>query len=565
MRRGAPILALALVAAAGGGCRCGGSGASKKKDPLARFYRLDELPRFAVELAPGARESLKKKPRKWVEGTFRYGDLELRRVGVRLKGHRSMRPIAKKPALKIRFDKYVAGQRFLGLRRMTLNNMVEDPTMLREILGYRLYRQLEVPAPQAFYAEVSVDGVAKGLYAVIETVDSEFLERRFDDASGGLYEGEYGCDLYPGDVEGFDRDGGDKKAGRGDLRELAGIAQGPADKLFSAAGPLDMDSFLAYLAVSAFIGDFDGYRHAHNYRVYHEPAEDKWYFIPWGIDRAFKKHLSIYESFGLLARRCFADARCRAAYVRKQREVVAAFALLDLDRGAKALAAFIEPAVRRSPERPSARVINRARHGLLDFLHQRPGDIAKEVTCIDADGAEIDGDGDGYGCLDCDDGDPAIHPGAAEACDGVDNDCSGAVDDDPSCPVCPVIAAGERRYALCSLPRPQAAAAAFCAGLGGTLAVLPDAETAARVAAAAAERSKKRWWIGLDDRREEGSFRLPGGAAPGYTRWRRGEPNNAYCNQDCAVIDPDRAGRWSDTHCGQPLPFVCSLAGAGPR
>jgi hypothetical protein len=52
----------------------------------------------------------------------------------------------------------------------------------------------------------------------------------------------------------------------------------------------------------------------------------------------------------------------------------------------------------------------------------------------------VDGDGDGYVvcvgcdptseqlCGECDDGDPAIHPGATELCDGVDNDCDSIVD-----------------------------------------------------------------------------------------------------------------------------------------
>lgn len=50
-----------------------------------------------------------------------------------------------------------------------------------------------------------------------------------------------------------------------------------------------------------------------------------------------------------------------------------------------------------------------------------------------------DADGDGYGVYpsvacphllpDCDEADPAIHPGAADLCDGIDNDCSGLPDD----------------------------------------------------------------------------------------------------------------------------------------
>ena len=42
-------------------------------------------------------------------------------------------------------------------------------------------------------------------------------------------------------------------------------------------------------------------------------------------------------------------------------------------------------------------------------------------------------DGDGVpGAEDCDDGDPAVYPGAVEVCDGLDQDCNGRVDDDPS-------------------------------------------------------------------------------------------------------------------------------------
>jgi formylglycine-generating enzyme required for sulfatase activity len=49
---------------------------------------------------------------------------------------------------------------------------------------------------------------------------------------------------------------------------------------------------------------------------------------------------------------------------------------------------------------------------------------------------DFDHDGYGPGCPagpDCNDRDSAIHPGQKEVCNGRDDDCSGVVDDDPSC------------------------------------------------------------------------------------------------------------------------------------
>jgi hypothetical protein len=78
-----------------------------------------------------------------------------------------------------------------------------------------------------------------------------------------------------------------------------------------------------------------------------------------------------------------------------------------------------------------------------------PGEHTVELSVTDTDGALtvatsrftvvarelLDRDGDGYGDaalggLDCDDGDDAIHPEATELCNGLDDDCDGAVDQD---------------------------------------------------------------------------------------------------------------------------------------
>ena len=52
-----------------------------------------------------------------------------------------------------------------------------------------------------------------------------------------------------------------------------------------------------------------------------------------------------------------------------------------------------------------------------------------EIEQVDTEEEAVDADGDGYS-EECDDTNPDIYPGAAEVCDGLDNDCNGLVDDD---------------------------------------------------------------------------------------------------------------------------------------
>ena len=92
--------------------------------------------------------------------------------------------------------------------------------------------------------------------------------------------------------------------------------------------------------------------------------------------------------------------------------------------------------------------INPAATELCDGADNDCDGSVDEDDASDASNWYADSDGDGYGdpsasstaCAqpsgtvgdssDCDDGDSAVHPGATETCDSVDNDCDGGVDED---------------------------------------------------------------------------------------------------------------------------------------
>ncbi|MCO4764073.1 MAG: CotH kinase family protein [Myxococcales bacterium] len=520
------------------------------------LFQLHKVTTITIELNADARAALRHEPRKYTRGTVRVGDKSLTDVGVRLKGHRSFRTLGERPSFILDFTRFAPKRRVFGLRKLVLNAMVEDPTFVRETLGYQLFRRAGVPAPRTGYAALRVNGAGAQLYLLVEPVDKFFLKRGYKSAKGNLYEGEYGCDLHADDVWGFDLDAG-KDTSRSDLKALVARMPGGVTVVFGdGPGAMDRDRTLAFLAMSVVVGDFDGYEHHHNYYLYHQPKKDRWALMPWGLDRIFFQALTPFSSEGLLARMCFRDLSCRLAYIKKLQGAVALLDAADLPGQVSAIDALIGDTI--AGERPSPHVVSKRkakRLELLQFVAQRRHKLSKWTGCLRG-GVELDRDQDGYGCMDCDDRDPKVHPGATETCDGVDNDCSGLADDAPSCP-CTVKEDDEVRFELCDLPMPWLQAAKFCEAKGMRLARI-DSKTQSKLLYRAARRIRKtRWWIGLNDRKEEDRFVWRGEGQATFTYWKSGEPSNIACGEDCAVLAKRGKGRWIDSHCGLHRAFIC--------
>lgn len=169
----------------------------------------------------------------------------------------------------------------------------------------------------------------------------------------------------------------------------------------------------------------------------------------------------------------------------------------------------------------------------------------------------VDADGDGEtDTTDCNDGDASIYTGASEACDAVDEDCDGLVDDG-ACP-CTTDTDGAHTFLFCTTRSTWTNAAAACAGWGYHLADLDDAVENAWVwALADATDPNTPWWHGANDVAAEGTFVWDGGASSTYTNWRAGEPNDFGGAEDCAAFADNGAGAWNDKGCTVTYAYVC--------
>ncbi len=269
---------------------------------LADFYNSTSIHEVYLTLDSTSVANLGKAPKEYT-----MAQVELKSIGgtsgkfstgVRLKGSTSLEKLSGKPSFKLKFNwSNLKGQRFLGLKSMTLTAMQQDGSMIHEAAAYRLFNSMGIPAPKTGYAKVYVNGTLKGLYINVETTDDIFLSKRFGDPTQHLYEAQAFKDLMYGNDRGGEQSGPylvdegwsttpDKKD-LGKLIEVANMTTG-ASWWKAMDTYTDRAKLIRQFAVENFLGHWDSYSGPIiNNHYLRSNDRGKFTMIPAGVDQTF--------------------------------------------------------------------------------------------------------------------------------------------------------------------------------------------------------------------------------------------------------------------------------------
>ena len=304
----------------------------RKRDASDTFFERGEIPRLKITIPQPELDRLNQNNRDYVRCAIKENDkTEYISVGIKLKGAAgSFRGMDDKPALTLNFDKFRDHQAFHGLDKLHLNNSVQDPTYLNELICSELFLAAGVPTPRTTHARVWINGRDAGFYVLKEGFDGTFLKRHFGDGKGNLYDGGFLQDLDAN----LEKDSGDGPDDRSDLKAVVDAAreQDGQKRWQRIADVVDVDKLLTFTALELMACHWDGYSlNRNNYRVYFDAKTKKMLLLPHGMDQMFgDTNTSVLANPGaMLPQAILSNPQWRAAYRDRISELLPLFSPPD--------------------------------------------------------------------------------------------------------------------------------------------------------------------------------------------------------------------------------------------
>ncbi len=245
---------------------------------------------------------------------FNLNGAKLAEVAVRTKGQSSLSMVDQIPdndhtahryGFKVDFN-YYKDQKFMGMKKLVFNNSFADPSLMRDVVAYQLFKDAGMPSPEASYVDLWIGGEHLGIYQMVEAIDGEFVEKYFPDDKAADLKG----DLYKVEVFNYlDWQGTDPAAYEGIRLKTNEETLGTPDEslalitflntLNNGSNPLehvDTELMTRYLAGLVLTSNMDSYigGTANNYYLYHHVTRDAFTMLPWDFNLGY----GTFGSFG---------------------------------------------------------------------------------------------------------------------------------------------------------------------------------------------------------------------------------------------------------------------------
>jgi spore coat protein CotH len=286
---------------------------AEPQDEAAYIYDPAVVRVFDVEIAPADLQLVDSEPaaEQYVPARLRF-EGKTYEIGYRYKGSVGAfrppctaqfdgGPKAGKCSVKLSFNWKDQAGSFFGLRKLVFHAMNNDPSQLRERLGYALFREMGVPASRATHAVLRVNGQAN-IYAMVEEIDGRFTRSRFSEGGkGNLYKEIWPVHADPAVyLAALETNEDQMPSVSRVLRFQEAVAKGPD----AMSAWIDRELTASYMAVDRVIvnddGAFNFYCIAggignnpkppgnHNYYWYEAESEDRLWISPWDLDHSMR-------------------------------------------------------------------------------------------------------------------------------------------------------------------------------------------------------------------------------------------------------------------------------------
>lgn len=230
-----------------------------------------------------------------------WGATRVRNVAIRSRGSGSRNPW--KIGLKVDFNRYVSGRTFAGLNALVLDNLWQDPGLIRDAVTMKVFTRMGQAAPREAFCRLFINNEYEGLYAMVEPIDAKFLARALNQPDAYLFEynwsypfhGEYLGSAYGPWKTLFSAQTRDKESDAalfGPIRDLFLEANRPVDAVWrdNVSRYVDLDQLLTHAAIETFTAEVDGVVGAwgmNNFYLTRPATSTVHRFLPWDKDNAF--------------------------------------------------------------------------------------------------------------------------------------------------------------------------------------------------------------------------------------------------------------------------------------